>query len=90
MSLFHGMLLVDIADEDVPCSRGVWREDIRYRGMKDCWTNYALNWTLWIEDTDDGKIEVWVDYKGDDFETIGYYTDYNKAVHDAKEWMAEQ
>ena len=94
MTLFHGLLLFDIAEPSI----GNWEEQLGYRGAIDVWKNKETGKTLIIESYEDCEEhdinececqEVWIHDEEGNVEDIRIHDSYEKAKEEAKKQMHE-
>ncbi len=62
MSLFHGMLLFDIAENPI----NGWEEDLGYRGMKEVWRKGSRHITIEPYDGEPYYEDEWECWLGND------------------------
>ena len=83
MSLFHGLLLFDIAEPPI----GPWHEDLGGRGYVEIWRKEGTEEVIYIEPYEGDEWEAWwADEKGGAWDTIAFGP-YEEVKKEAKRFM---
>ncbi len=84
MTLYHGILLFDVAEDPI----GSWENQLGYRGVMEVWK--AGDSTLQIEaDEDSGGEEVWVHDEEGNHDSLGIFPTSDQDDAAAKAFMRE-